>query len=261
MDHHGGHEHGHGETGKQPPPDPTTGLHGMLLFGGDPFYLSHLPMFMRPHNYQVILQVGFDDKVLETLRADRDAGGDGMHTFRPDDFPMSELDPNVEGPRKTSIPGAVYRGHFERGGTPIAEGVAAEVRELVYFAELDMEAEHSADMELGYLCFGRAGGQLHLAHQVTANPDFDQVLTARLVSGTVTDPAGRPVPDDVTQDFVHAQPVEFRGRRDTPEDLLTEGETASGFFRATFGPGGSHGFGVDVQVERELYLELGELGS
>jgi hypothetical protein len=116
-------------------------------------------------------------------------------------------------------------------------------------------------MELGYLCFGRAGRQLHLAHQVTANPDFDQVLTVRLVSGTVTDPAGRPVPDDVTEDFVHAQPVEFRGRRDTPDDRLTEGESANGFFRATVGPGGSHGFGVDVQVERELYLELGELGS
>jgi hypothetical protein len=242
--------HDHGGNGG----NGTMGVHGMLLFGTETLYLSHLPMFMRPHNFQVILEAGFDEAVREALDADT------IHTFEPAEFPISELDPDGGGPARTTMLGTVYRGHFERGGTPVAEDVTAEVREVVHFAELDLDAQHSTDRDLRYLCFGRAG-QLHLAHHVTANPDFDQVLTARLVPGTVTDPAGRQVSEDVTRDFLQAAPVEFRGRRDTPEDRLAAGETPAGFFSATVGPGGSHGFGVQLELGREVYLELGELGS
>jgi hypothetical protein len=255
TDHHE-HGGGHGEHGA----GDTVGVHGMLLFGQEALYLSHLPMFMHPHNFQVLLEVGFDDAVGEVLRADREASGDGMQTFAPVRFPIIELDPSGDGPVRTSIEGTAFHGHFERGGNPITGRVTAEVRNVVYFAELDMQARHSADRELTYLCFGHAG-QFHLAHDITASPDFDHVLTARLVPGTVTDPAGRPVDSDVTEDFDHAQPVQFRGRSDTPKDRLAPGETVDGSFFATFGPGGSHGFGVQVEIGRELYLELGELGS
>jgi hypothetical protein len=249
---HGGGHAGHGEHG-------TMGVHGMLLFGGDALYVSHLPMFDSPHNFQVILEVGFDDAVSEVLRADREAGGD-MYTFEPAKFHITELDPSGDGPARSSIEGTIYRGHFERGGRPIARGAVAEVRNVVYFNELDVEAHHRADQDLTYLCFGRAG-QLHLVHQITASPDFDQVLTARLVPGTVTDPAGRSVGEEVTRGFDHAVPVRFRGRSDTPEARLAPNETTEGFFFATVGPTGSHGFGVEVETDRELYVEMRELGS
>jgi hypothetical protein len=246
--------HMHGEHGEHS----TMGVHGMLLFGEEPLYLSHLPMFESPHNFQVLLEVGFDDAVLQALRADREADGD-LYTFEPEKFPISELDPSGDGPARTSMAGTVFHGHFERGGTPIARGIA-QVRNVVYFGELDVQATHDPDTALNYLCFGRAG-LLHLAHQITASPDFDQVLTARLVPGTVTNPMGETVDAEVTTDFDSAQPVEFRGRRDTPQDRLAPNETASGFFFATVGPTGSHGFGARLEVGRELYVELGELGS
>jgi hypothetical protein len=246
--HHDGHG-GHGEGG-------TMGVHGMLLFGGDALYLSHLPMFASPHNFQVILEVGFDDAASAALRAD----GDGLHTFEPAVFPITELDPGGDGPTRSSIPGTIYRGHFERGGAPIATGAVAEVHQVVCFDELDVEAKHAPDRDLGYLCFGRAG-QFHLAHRITARPDFDQLLTVELVPGTVTDPAGRPIGEEVTGGFDHAEPVLVRGRTDTPEDRLAPGETAGGFFFATSGPNGSHGFAVQLAIGRELYLELAELGS
>ncbi len=260
-EHGGGHD-GHGENGTMGGHGEhgTMGVHGMLLFGEEALYLSHLPMFESPHNFQVILEVGFDDAVSEVLRADRKAGGDGMHTFEPVEFHITELDPSGDGPARSSIEGTIYHGHFERGGRPIARGAVAEVHNIVYFNELDVEADHTADRDLTYLCFGHPG-QLHLAHQITASPDFDQVLTARLVPGTVTDPSGRPVAEEVTRGFDHAEPVLFRGRSDTPEDRLAPNETAKGFFFATFGPTGSHGFGVQVETGRELYVEMGELGS
>ena len=93
---HGG-EHGGGHGGSD-----TTGLHGMLLFGTDPLYLSHLPMFGHPHNFQVILEVAFDADAAAVLRADREDGGDDLYTFAPAEFPITELDPAGAGAR-TSI--------------------------------------------------------------------------------------------------------------------------------------------------------------
>lgn len=248
-------EHEHDNGGEHS----TMGSHGMLLFGEETLYLSHLPMFENPHNFQVLLEVGFDDAVLEALRADREAGGE-LHTFDPEEFPISELDDRSGTPARTSIVGTVFHGHFERGGTPIIRQVTAQIRNVVCFRELDTKATHDPDRDLSYLCFGRAG-QRYLAHQITASPDFDQVLTATLVPGTVTDPAGRPMDAEVTMDFKHAQPVKFEGRHDIPEDRLAPSETADGFFLATTGPTGSHGFGTQLEVGRELYVEMRELGS
>ncbi|NKX55474.1 hypothetical protein [Arthrobacter mobilis] len=249
---HGGGHGGHGGHG-------TMGVHGMLLFGEDALYLSHLPMFQSPHNFQVILEVGFDGAAAEVLQADRETNGHGLYTFKPERFPITELDPGGGGPARSSVKGEIFQGHFERGGQTIARAVA-EVRNVVCFQELDLTASHAPDQDLTYLCFGRAG-QLHLAHRITASPDFDQVLTARLIPGTVTDPAGRPVGEDVTGDFDQAVPVAFEGRSDTPQARLAPQETVEGFFFATAGPTGSHGFRVQVETGRELYVELGELGS
>ena len=94
MTNHDAHAGGHGDH-PGPGGDDTTGVHGMLLFGEDVVYLSHLPMFMSPHNFQVLLEVGFDDAVHEVLRADRDASGGGLHTFEPEVFAITELDPAV----------------------------------------------------------------------------------------------------------------------------------------------------------------------
>jgi hypothetical protein len=35
----------------------TPATHGMLLFGTKDIWLSHLPMFHKPHDYQVIMSV------------------------------------------------------------------------------------------------------------------------------------------------------------------------------------------------------------
>ena len=250
---HEHHDH-HDDHGSEAPP--TMGTHGMLLFGSGPIYLSHLPMFGSPHNFQVILEVTFDDATSELVSAE----GEDIFTFKPVEFPIVELDPEGEPPVRTSIEGTVFRGHFERGGEAIASGVVAAVQNVVCFNELDVEAEHDPERKLAYLCFGSAT-QLHLAHRITASPDFDQILDARFVSGTVVDPMGRPVGEDVTTTFATAEPVDIRQRADIPESRLAAGETASGFFFASGGPTGSHGFGVDLAIGRERYLELRELGS
>ncbi len=250
MSNHHAHagEHGEGDT---------TGVHGMLLFGDEEVYLSHLPMFASPHNFQVLLEVKFDDGVHEVLLSDRQTAG-GIHTFDPEPFPIVELEPGGDKPARTSIEGTIFRGHFERGGEPIAEGVVAQVQDVVVFRELDVGAKRADDQKLAYLCMGR-GGQLHLAHVITARPDFDHVLTARLVPGTVTDMAGNPQDGDVVTMRFAGDLVEFGGRSDTPTDRLATHETADGVFRGTVGPAGSHGFRAQMETGEQVYLEIAEL--
>jgi hypothetical protein len=250
SDHHA-HAGGHGEGD-------TTGVHGMLLFGEEELYLSHLPMFASPHNFQVLLEVTFDADVREVLLSDRQAISDGIHTFAPEPFPIVELEPGGDKPARTSIEGTIFRGHFERGGEPIAKGVVAQVQDVVTFRELDVNAKRADDQKLAYLCVGR-GGRLHVVHEITARPDFDHVLTARLVPGTVTDMAGRAQDGDVASRRFVGDRVEFDGRSDTPTDRLVPHQTADGVLRGSIGPAGSHGFRAQVETGEEVYLEIDEL--
>ncbi|WP_333740350.1 hypothetical protein [Streptomyces sp. IBSBF 2806] len=258
-------QHGHPNHGG----DPTLGSHGMLIVGGEVLYMSHLPMFMAPHNFQVILQVDVDDAVSSVLRSHRHVVPEEPYdTFVPDDFPMSELDPDGTGPRRTSMTGTIFCGHFERKGghhPPLAERTVVTVRSVVHFAQLDVQ-EHTGDSELTYLCFGR-GGQLHLAHRITAAPDFDQVLDVRAVPGTATNQLGEPLPDDAatmekffSERFTVAEPISI-GRNNSPDQRVAPPETVRGLFFATAPPSGFHGFAVQLEAEREVYMETGDLAK
>jgi hypothetical protein len=234
----------------------TTGIHGMLLFGEERIYLSHLPMFNHLHHFQIHIEVSFGDDVRAVLAADRKDAGDEIHTFVPEPFPITDMD----GPVRTSLNGTIFHGHFERGGKPIAEKVTANIEQVVTFRTLDLAAKHDDTGVLTYLCFGRAG-KLYLAHEITARPDFDHILTGQLVPGTVRDQMGRPLPDDdVLRGFATAAPVSFSGRADTPGTRLVAGDRAAGLFFATAAATGAHGFTVEVTAGREIYLEIDELG-
>jgi hypothetical protein len=188
--------------------------------------------------------------------ADRPAGDHGLYTFDPLEFPIAELDPDG-GPRRTSIEGTIYRGHFERGGEPIISGAVAELLKVVYFRRL-VDREPTEGAELSYLCFGPAG-RLHLAHEITARPSFDHVLAARILPGSLTDMSGRPLDDDISgMEFTLAQPVEFP-RSDLPDSRPRAGETITGTFRQTSPPSGLHGFSARLEVVGEVWLEVDEL--
>lgn len=254
TDHHsheGGHHHTDGKC-------PTTGRHGMLLFGEDPLYLSHLPMYACPHHFQVQLEVRLDDAVLRILQTDRAQSGGGMYTVDPAIFPIAELDPHDGGPIRTSLEATLVRGHFEREGTPIARGVTIDIRRVMCFRELDVDAKPQANQELRYLCFGRAG-QMYLVHELGARPSFDQVLAVRFVPGSVRTQVGGVLDDDVAGfQFDKAQQVGF-GRNDQVEHRLAAGEVVTGSFTLTPSLTGARGFTVEMEVERELYLEINEL--
>jgi hypothetical protein len=251
--HHSGRHHHHdgGECD-------TTGRHGMLLFGVRPLYLSHFAMYDCPHNFQVLLEVELDEATNRTLQADRTATGADLYTVDPDVFPIAELNPHGGGPTRTSLTATLVRGHFERGGTPIAGDVPITVRRVVHFAELDVDARTRVGQELRYLCFGRAG-QLYLVHELKARPSFDQVLSARFGPGTVRTQTGHALDEDVTLfHFDEAQRVGV-GRDDLVDQRLAVGETVTGWFDLTRSLTGSRGFTVQIEIQQQMFLEIAEL--
>lgn len=252
-------EHNHDNGHSRGPGDcDTVGRHGMLLFGEDPVYLSHLPMYASPHNFQVLLEVGLDGPALDTLRADRVRYGDGMYTVDPAPFPVADLEPHDGVPARTSLDVTLVRGHIERGGTPICTGLRMDIRNVVWFRQLDADARRDPGQAMEYLYFGR-GGQMYLVHEMAARPSFDQVLTVRLIPGTVRTQVGHPLDDDVAAiQFDQAQRASF-GRDDLVERRVVAGEVATASFPLTRSPSFSRGFTVGVEVERELYLEITEL--
>lgn len=230
---HNAHSHDHAHTDVHPD---TTAVHGMLLFGGTVHYLSHLPMFMHPHNFQVLLEVGFDEATEQVLATDRVNGHEGYHTFKPERFPITELDP-AGATSRTSLRGTVFRDHFERGGERIAGGATATIRRVVLYGVLDMEETPAGPKPLRYVAFG-TGEQLHLVHRIGTRPSFDHVLTARSAD-LAASPELREIRFDAT---------------DVPDDRLAAGGPVQGLLD---GPASSTLIRFDV--EREIYLEIGEL--
>src|SRR5215216_3684343 len=110
MEHHHEHAHHAGHGG-------THGVHGMLVLGGQrtdaafrsPVYVSHLPMFMAPHDFQVIVRVT-GDAALRYGDFVAHFGTSVIYTFEPEPFSIDELDPSGGGPARTSFGGTLFRG-------------------------------------------------------------------------------------------------------------------------------------------------------
>jgi len=145
---------------------PST--HGMLLFGQEKIYLSHLPMFHNPHDYQVLLEVEISKEAKKTYLASLESNPQQpVFTIVPETFVLPEV---VK--MKKSFMAQVFLGHFERGGKPITHMVKFDIKKVLYFKKFnkaDVQPEKAK-----YILIGNKNEQF-LIHTITAKPDFDYV--------------------------------------------------------------------------------------
>jgi len=146
------------------------GIHGMVLFGsGKHLFLSHIPMFHRPHDVQLLLSV-----TLESLESG--ASGDfsnETYTLQPERF---DLDALARGQLK-QFRATVYRGNFEGGGTPLHRDVTVKVEAVEQVRFLSEQAPETPEPR--YLVLG-SGKDVYLVHVLSRAPDFDQVVKVTL---------------------------------------------------------------------------------
>lgn len=83
-------------------------IHGMLMVGGSNIYLSHLPMFHSPHEYQAIVQADLGEAGNSVYLEDRkNHPTENIYTLQPQEkFVLPEM---IQNP--TTFPAKIYRGH------------------------------------------------------------------------------------------------------------------------------------------------------
>ena len=261
MDHNT-HGHDTSHEGHAAAPTDRPSVHGMLMVGEEMVYLSHLPMFMSPHDYQVILAVTLTNKGSDPQAIyvnDRRTTGERIYTFVPERFVLTDLvSPDPQHPRRGSFGGIPFRGHFERGGQPLpvttagqpAAGkpppVGVNVAWVVHFRKFDPDADQLPQLE--YLLFGK-GEERFLAHLITRPPDFDQILSVKVAGHAFTD-----------EELRQGVPVTFPGRANAPKARIKESEKVSGRIPIA-GEKGPETLELQLEAGVEFYFETGDLAT
>lgn len=149
--------------------DDPAAIHGMVLFGSGPFYVSHLPMYHKPHNYQAILEVEADSESAAALMMSNKSA---QRTIVPE---MMVL-PKVISERG-SVRADVYDGHFEKQGKKIGS-VQLKIKRVVYFREFDLDSPKRIKTQ-NYFLFGDSK-QVFLAKEIDdKGPDIDKLSSVQ----------------------------------------------------------------------------------
>ncbi len=145
------------------------GSHGMVLLDvGGTFYASHLPLYYRPHDYQIIYQIDVPKHVAQGLQQ---LLAKGMVTLLPGNFDLDRL---VSG-EELVLFSQFYQGHFERGGTPWQSKVQVEFRDQVYLRQLEDTALAAPNGQ--YQLLHLHDGNSIAVHQIRQAPSFDHIIS------------------------------------------------------------------------------------
>jgi hypothetical protein len=236
------HPTGHpsGEATPELPPD--FGRHNMFAFGHNTLFLSHFPSFMAPHDTQLVLEATLEDangSLQEVWVSERESHPDqGGYIMKPEAFALSTLytpDP----PARDSFTATFFRGGDE--AIPELTDVKVRVTDVVYAKKLDQSSTFD---ELRYILFGR-GDELFLAHLLSQPPDFDQIVSVRLVGL-------HPDEDELKRRI----DVVFPGRPNTVQQRIRMGPVATARGHVT----GAHRF-LDLKIANVRQLRIRQLDS
>lgn len=174
-----------------PMPMPQPNTHGFSLVGKKSLVLSHIPMFMPPHQAQLFLDVtlsgsGGQDPTKIYLD-DQAATKTTDYVLLSDPIVLPMLAPDAKG-RLTSFTGALYRGWpFNTPNTApvLAQNVTVNITRAIYFQVITGEPPL---VNLTYLAFATPESE-YLVHKLVqpadlttapVPPDFCQILSAKL---------------------------------------------------------------------------------
>jgi hypothetical protein len=233
-------DHPSGETNPELPSD--FGRHNMFAFGRNTLLLSHFPSFMAPHDTQLVLEATLEDangSLQEAWLRERQSHPDqGGYVMKPEAFALSTLytpDP----PARGSFTATFFRGGNE--AVPELTNVTVRVTDVVYANKLDQSASFD---DLSYKLFGR-GDELFLAHVLSRPPDFDQIVSVRLVGLH---------PDE--DELKRRVDVVFPGRANTLQQRIRMGPVAAARGHVT----GAHQF-LDLRIANVRELRIRQLDS
>lgn len=147
-------------------------VHGMVLFGDEELYISHIPMFAKPHDWQALISISLShpqDDALAHYRSIQGNRGQSLTTLAPKPF---VLHPLLLGELK-EFAASLHEGHFEQGGRQDLEGIRVTIKKILMTAPLRESSPGSE--QLSYLALGK-GKRGFLVHKLTSSPGFDHIV-------------------------------------------------------------------------------------
>jgi hypothetical protein len=235
------HTHDHGDV---------KAVHNMALVGAHGIFLSHLPMFMPPHDAQVVVEANFvkdGRNVDDVYFADRARNASvRFYTVQPESFVLQELfQPDSTHARRTQFKANVFRGHLEKGGTPVGplQNIDVRVKRIVHAH--NFEGGDKLPSLTYFLCSDDQ--EMLLTHLISNAPDFDQILAVS-ITGELPSAA------DLERGLI----VEVPGRSNVTTDRLHPKEVVPAKAHVS---GGHQFLNVNIVIQAELYFEEGELSS
>jgi hypothetical protein len=160
---------------KAPPPlDPSyMGIHGMVLVTqGSSIYASHLPLYKKPHNVQLLYKLDNNDlAVLQTVRDNK------LITIKPKPFNLQRL---MRG-EKMVIEADLYAGHFERDGMLVYKNISLAFDKQMYLRTFEDIKPSSRKQEYDVVSL-RSNYKLFI-HKIQQAPSFDHILGVDLTAG------------------------------------------------------------------------------
>ncbi|WP_162141177.1 hypothetical protein [Simiduia agarivorans] len=149
----------------------TTAVHGMVLFGDEPLYASHLGLYHHPHDRQIVMPVRFDVPAeAQAFRQWREQF-DGLITLAPKPFALADLNPAGRFPFAIVVD--IYAGHFERGGEQQFSDVTLLLDQPLIYRHLQADGERDPRARFWQLP-GKHGD--FLVYRIGPKPDQDWIL-------------------------------------------------------------------------------------
>jgi hypothetical protein len=165
---------------------PPKTNHGFSLLGERSLVLSHIPMFMAPHQFQIFLDVTIDEDAATAYLQDKRSGSTD-YILVSDPIVLPTLDPHSPYPL-TELTGKLYRGWpFNNPNTApvVAPALKAQVKRVVHFRSI---LDQPLLKDLTYLAFHTAE-TTYLVHELVQPadltkapkpPDFVHILSGKL---------------------------------------------------------------------------------
>jgi hypothetical protein len=145
---------------------------------------------------------------------------------------------------RSTFAGKIYRGHLERHGQPIngLTDVDVKITRVVYAREVRPDDKRSDTLE--YILFGKLG-DLFLAHRITHEPDFDQILSVTINGHSFTEP-----------ELNRGMTITIPHRKNAAASRLRTNEAVAAEIHPTEAQPVPP---LTIQVNTEYYFEEGEL--
>jgi hypothetical protein len=163
---------------------PSMGEHGMVLFGGgEGLYASHMPMYHRPHDVQVVFRLHIENATIDDAMRRELAQHPVLWSIVPERFEIDRLAPTAANP-VLHLHADLVRGHFERGGVVVYAGVDIGIERVLMYRRLDADAPKDGKAAYQVIDAGPNAKEHFLVKRIEGRPDFDHIVPFIMKAGT-----------------------------------------------------------------------------